>query len=908
MVERPAGQPLPPTPSRTASTGLELNQDLVRSLVDGTDLARTVVHPAQASIDQRIRVDNCSQVCATGSACAEPSTRAPQGEGLCFFTVNPERLPSPYSATFVRDVSTPLRIEASDFHNSTLRNINVQRGSRTLCDSFADRPRGAVRFDTGTYNPTRCGQEGADDCYELTVMVRVVGEPCVTGTCEQASELWGRRVRVHVAQPKTLAAHVADVEFLAAPVAAGLGRGSATAYFTPTVSGDGRMLVYDAAELGVAYSLIPASAAPCDLTQWTVARPLTQLYTDPAARDALGAPLYGLAAQPLRALDGSTLTSTSILSTGGYFWIDIHGSNLMFNLGSGEPPFYFNPAKGRIEHRVQVTALSGPGASLVDVATLERYSSPTFACNQSKMSADSCKAVGDFVDDALGAIFQSHHYGLGVVGAWTAGRVIKPDLRVQQTDLGIAMDHGLSAVLYADAVSRPVAAGDLHRKGSPANAFMHLAGARPRAPFDVTWLVSTDHDMDELVFDDFLDQDLLVSVPMNALDIGFRRSGNRASAGGFTTAPVFANNAASSRFAAPSVATLMGEGRAEPVALGGVSSTGLYLTGTNALVLQVPSEFSAAAGGAWFCSVWLDPRGEPAVGQDSAVVLETPNGSRIERLRGGRVRLSWPASRGSRGSRTFSSKLELRRYTHVSVAAEPSGSSTTLTLFINGYQAEPPVAVNVSAAFRMSAGRLGLGATAVGVGDGVAGWVDELKVYGRVPTREEICNQAWGTLVGLTQADTAVGASSIHATTRAELGALAGQYPTAYCDSRVVASRPRRAPSCIDRLHEQPRPEYCLREQVVFPQRRAASAPRPDVRNNRFCTSCHVPDHRVPGLDTEPALSPGVVAQFRDPVRRPMQPYMRLFGNIPASYGLVEVAGADYTDCSTTLGAGCSAP
>ena len=360
--------PLPPTPSLTPNVEGELNTNLITALTTGADMPRTTVHPALASVDQRLRVDSCDQVCPPGAtSCSNPG---PTG-GVCFFTVNPEVFVLPYDQQYKRDVSTPMPYAAAKLHGSHLKSAVATRGSRAICDSFPDRPQGAVRFDVGTYNPSRCSSNANEDCYDITLLSRVEGKDLATDVV--MSELWAAQLRVHVTNPKTATAFVSNIEPLGDPVQSGLGPQTVTSFFTPAVSGDGRLIVFKDDTEGLVYSIIPTTKSPCDVTGVTQMTRLAAMPGDPAANGN-----YGLARQPLRDTDGQLIPPTKTFDSGGYLWMDLNGSNLMYNLDKAEPAFFYNSLLHRVETRVPISQMMDSGVD--SFPELQTLASPSFNC------------------------------------------------------------------------------------------------------------------------------------------------------------------------------------------------------------------------------------------------------------------------------------------------------------------------------------------------------------------------------------------------------------------------------------------------------------------------------------------------------------------------------------------------
>lgn len=877
--------PLPPVPTlfgRLFSSTVEgqLNENMQWTIEADSPasprpaISRTILSAAQSTVDQRLRVDQCNRVLSTGS-----------GNDLCFFLVRPESVTGSYEASnysnkssdgTIADTSTMslVKTQRGSLFRGSIANATLapQAGGTTICDASVNRPSGRVLFRTtdGVYNPHICTGTGEAslECYDITVYHSTAGT-CSGVSCQQ---MWATPVTIKVKNPKASNAEI-DSIIPGTPVRV-LGMYNHD-FFTPTMSGDGRLLIYHDSMQGALYSINTGS--PCSAAGWSAPSKLAHMHNDTAAS------AYGLAKFQLRRLDGTYYQDTDVFDSGGYFWLDIHGTNLMMNSpgGGAEAPFYYNQTGSCVEFRVPIEKPSS-----IDANTWTLLSS-TCLCPTSCSGNSTLQAT---VKTAVSTFYRRDHHWMAIVGAWTAGKLIRPDVRIQKNDLGITNTTAgtitqLNAQLYNGDVSRVITSGTIHRKGSVANAFNFNQYLRPKSPFDVVWLVSTEADMDEVVFDDFLDPTLILSVPMNAIDIGYSTGINGSSVTNKSSIQ-FQNVAASSQWRNTqndyAVVANDPKSRAEPAALGGVTATGFYLAGNNYLTYTTGTS-TVAAPNSYFYSLWVAPSDDTGTQK----ILTTPDGYYVSKTSGGDLILS-----NSSGTAVMTVALSTKpslamtsanQFTHLGLASEYTGTGTILTVFVNGYQALRTTLTGVTA-FRMFSVGTTSPASMIKIGESTGGlkaWVDDFKVFGRIPNREEICNQAYGTLVlvpdGQSNPIPPLNAAANTATSLDLTGGTANRY---YCESKVLTLQ-RNLPAtttCIDSFMMESPNANCVRGKAHMPEATALTSTRPNSTTNKFCTTCHVDTHAFPPLRVASPLGLGSIPQITDPIRRPMQPFLQTYG------------------------------
>lgn len=252
-------EPRPPAPLGVGRLEPELNNALLDWQSKPQELQPTnpVIHPAQGSVDQRLRIDTCYQLCKNTTS--KPNARHAYCEGdfdpageevgmnaLCFFLVRPEVAEvTPLGFTTQAALHSPAyRVPSSWLHKNPRGTIAA--GSRTLCDPSLDSSaeRGGpisrlVQKKEGA-NPYKCG---ADDCYRVWVE-SMVQSPAGADT---RHELWSSRpLVVRVGSPKTPDADIIGIEPEAEdPVSSPhswIGP-PGSGWFTPTVTGDGKLFI-----------------------------------------------------------------------------------------------------------------------------------------------------------------------------------------------------------------------------------------------------------------------------------------------------------------------------------------------------------------------------------------------------------------------------------------------------------------------------------------------------------------------------------------------------------------------------------------------------------------------------------------------------------------------------------------
>lgn len=789
-------------------------------------------------------------------------------ENLSFFLFVPEQLQEPILAGPAGAVVLAEPEPVDVVFPPALDPSVTRLGHHAICDPTTEFASPGERP-----NPYPCGPDTRNDCYDLVVISSTSDE-------NLRVQMWGTPVTVEVSQPKTAAARIEAVT-LGEPVAGGT-INTSTEFTEPAVTSDGRLLTGrlgrflrswthpDTGEVFVrpydlAYSQLPDDAAPCDVTGWTSFHPMSH-----APYDARMVASYGLAAYPFRDTEGNPIPDGEDLG-GTYPWVDREGANVF------------------------MTGVHGRIAEQSETKWPRRCVHP------------GCEAYEEEIDWDRGFL---------VGGLWTHGKFVHLDGLINNIDwaVGVTPASHWEVDLYKDAAGAMVPvrfgsgrfAGSERDDGGPYPAgYTHNANildslqnlpnhhpvARPITPRDVVWVMSSGVATDEIAFDDLLDPNALIVANMQAsitqlwvegksIAVPQHHNGQVRELEGIPgIAPVVTldpeahddihlqNAATSLRWKVPAFGRVeAGTARVEPVALGGVTGRGFWLSGDTAVTWDLPQQ----AGGddvfdAWV-GLYVDPR---AATGEARSLLTFPDGTELV-LEGADAvlyvvdgivehRVVLPTGSGWR-------HLGLRvRDGHREVTLAVDGFA------LDRYRAERPL-------FRLGAGELVVGRSA-GAWTGFRGWIDDLLVLAHDVDVEVGCNHAGGTLVAVEGSSTwqAVAAGRpdwAHAEVADAAGLSGGRFA---CVTDLSDDH-------AQHLQNLPAGTRGVRADIHFPEGPLrAGAPRPDSSRNAFCLSCHTAEGKG-GLSLAAlAHDPAVVAEH-DRRRQPSQPPRRVFGNIPAGW------------------------
>jgi len=734
----------------------------------------------------------------------------------------------------------------------------------TMCDPAYD-PKSQVK------NPSPCGLNGRDDCYRVSIIRTGVDE-----NDEARLVLWATAIKIRVENPKTVDARIAEITVGAQR------QGHSFAFpkfFEPMTIGDGRLLMVRASSdnemtwtnsLGEVVTTTsdniylvnddPDAHAPCDVTQWDKAYPLSHAPYDNTINQR-----YGFAMQLFRNPNNTVIAEDTPMSS--YPWVDKGGDNISM-----------------VMH----------GENLYDTQTGE--SDYETRC---VVPADECA-------DDLEAQFSARINGRVIMGLWTRGKMVMTDDLVNNTDFtlrgdepshrevklyqAIGGDDGFTRVANGrdnrDELMPEASSGNTTFFDTLEHRFNFHRSFFPITPRDVTWLVSSGRGTDELPFDDYTDPNSFIHANMTHV-VEFRETGSRrtidgqiqnTATGGRVLAP---ENAAfeEAEWVIPTHGDILGNGRVESVAKGGVHGKGFWSDGEGGgLSFAVPSQARDVAASDWYYGFFVDIRDDVA---GDIALISFPDDSQVSLRNGNRIIL-----RDSQNVEVHSidTRSDLRHGEWAHIGLQMTDGNTTITTFVNGYRVD--TFVSPDPLLQIVEGDLQIGVSQdLGAARHFRGWIDDFKVMADSVNPEVACNQAGGTLAGISGApdtqwlDLADRQPQESHDLLRDL--LTGTGQTAY--SQYVCFHDY-TDDFAAHLQNIPAGLTGIRDSVNFPEGPIfRDRPRPDSAQNRFCLSCHTSGGMAGlGLDAI-AFDSSVTAPF-DPRRQPTQPPARVFGNIPADW------------------------
>jgi hypothetical protein len=786
--------------------------------------------------------------------------------GFAFFLLAPEKLSGPFrdgpAGAEILASTTPITLPDSDFYDTSLPRAAEPR-HRTICDATPD-------FGTDLHaNPYACG---ADDCYDVTIVTSVP----ITVQGANHQRLWSRTVTARVSQPKTAAAQLVSVTPTGSPR---MGPSfEANSFFEPLVTRDGHLLsvrvgsnqfpwtnpntgAVQNQRADLVYAVAPEGAEPCDVAEWSDFHPMSHAPFDPEVNTR-----YGFAAHPFRAPDGALIPDGHDLEV-TYPWIDPDGKNVFFT-ATGE----------QVRGRYAESHL------------------PNGTCAQGSTQAQ-CLDPGD-----SGGITRGH----GMAGLWTHGKMVVFDNDLNSTDFGHRANNEAhrmldlytpgtgplgtesGAIRVGAGRDNTIQAGGGVRNTTFFDSTTHrhhaLDAMLPVTPRDVVWLSSNGKSTVEIAFDDWVDPDVFLDVPMmpaHSFVFGASRMAYHDGWDGTALAETMrlANQATptSDRWVVPDMGLVFGGTRVESIGMGGISGRGLWLDGSSGVHFDVPEQPTDPTTRDWFVGVFVDPR----FADDGAerALLRFPDGSEV-RLEGhGAVVLRSADAEAHVAHLPYD--LADTAWSHLGLRVLDGG--TRVVLYLDGYRFSEWTSPDGTTLLQLVSDTLP-GALVLG-GDtprGLRGWVDELELLAHDLSAEEVCNHALGTLVGLESGAT--------------MWAEAGRFPQRSHDaiSDALAARGQATSTRYACLHDYtadgtgdlsdiPTDAVRVRESLLFPEGPIFhDAPRPDSSGNAFCLSCHV-DGAEGGLTVD-ALTADPAPAVDDLRRQPSQPPRKVYGHIPADW------------------------
>jgi len=597
---------------------------------------------------------------------------------------------------------------------------------------------------------------------------------------------------------------------------------------------------------------------------------------------------YGFRARPIRDAAGNLITTTGGPSTpdlsGSYPWIDRSGRNLFFTSIASKNA-------GSAKRRFASSACIPPENNCFD----EEYGDQT--------------------------------RGVAMVGSWTNGKIVLLDGPINNIDFGAGVTPKLQQMIPLYANTPPVRFASGRENGvttlGPTVDNMTIIDALenlpngtatwvPRTRREVVWKVSRGHISDEVVFDDFVDPNVFLYAPMNAVIDnahdgkapgryydGYDQIDSQCHSGTgdyVGAAQVRLQNAATRPPGMGRIPTFgrindpTNSVRVEPAALGGIHGRGLYLPPGAALefLLDNPATGctpidactdASSRTNSWYLGMFVDTptttpvtlwsiSGRFSVSLSSTEVTVTPQGGQPIRVAGSGM---------------------MKRWTHLAVLYSAASNHTApgdnkLHVYLDGEwlgSALVPAASRPLLNPDWSASTLSVSAPPTG-STGI--WVDELKIVLNAEwmkaNHELTCNHAMG---------------SIYATASEERC-------IPYYDGSTPSGTSKRSDylgmttNGVSNLHY--------------------NAPRPEsFASNAFCMACHV-DGGPGGVDVKRPVAlrdqalvfkhvPPFDMAKTDPRRQPMLPPRTLTGNVPAGFYGAGLPGSA-KNCPTSVPDDCN--
>ena len=866
-------------------------------LVDRGNLTRPAIPANRTTNDGRVSVDFSSV------------------EQVEFTLLKPEALEQPfdkspdgYAIIGGNDVA-PFNVDRDLFHDSSFTGFG-SASHHTICEDTPNRE----AVSGSKTNPYSCAGDPAADCYDLTMI----------GTNKRggAVELWGTPFTVKIKSPKTKWAYIESVS-VGTPTRGATHTGISS-WFEPITSGDGRLLLGRTGFRNIFYSVAAESEAACDVTTWTHRHELSHAYHDPRMRVGgvmSGAVRYGIAAYPLKDGVGNLIPDNATVKL-TYPWMDKAGDNVFFT--SVDATLFYNN-NGSVSSRYPAECyVSGTGC----------IANPT---SSQLSNVDTPPALR----------------GIGVVGAWTHGKVLLVDNLTNNIDYGTGWgdNQQYNLTLYSGGGSnskvRIGGAGNIANPfpspgglplasvnpyvyiiDSVENLFNDIPNMVPSTVRDTVWYVNLGKVTDKVVFDEYLNHNMVIfsewipalvhndtSVPpankprqqMHYRDGFVSGAAESKNGSGFGEDIWFQNAATGLDWNVPSYGLAYQANadepiRAEPVALGGVRGRGLWLFENNRVTYTMPAQTKNIDAHSWYIGLFIDPAQNDDRERD---LLTFPDGTSIT-LKGRRSLSMWNGGQGVVADFDVDKSPSTRKWRHIGFKVKNGGAA--VEFFLDGFKMGSWTASGKwedARMFRMIPGTFTLGrrSGAETERDGFEGWTDNLLVAAHDVGPELACNYAHGTLIGLQSGyngNLMVQANGYPASSHQEISALLTtngktSYPKYACLHDYATD--------IDMdVRYLPQNTASVREDLNFPEGPlSVGAARPDTTSNTFCLSCHSDRNSHQPLKLAALRSNGVVVQ-RDTRRQPFQGPRLVYGNLPANhFGLNKPLSDTVADAAGTV-------
>ncbi|TLD72693.1 hypothetical protein FEM03_01050 [Phragmitibacter flavus] len=823
-----------------------------------------------------------------------------EGSTPRFALMMPEKMTQPFL------LSNPYGPDSANSHTMSSTTFKWMDGYTTAFQSrlqYTDGVKGVSHAALWNDNPPTVNASG-QDVYDVKVFVS-----SNTNVNEvRRTQFFVTPIRIIVSNPKTASAAITSITKTGTTIA-GPEFPFHAAGFEPVVAGDGRFLMIrvgspsmpwtnpntgaamPAQGCDIVYSYYP-SGNSADASQWTNLIPITYAPYDNRINTK-----FGFAMAPFRDAEGTLITPGEDLGA-SYPWLDRDAKNLFIE--AINDTLHYSVSGNWNNSRYPQTAVPEEPASY--------------------LGEDGGK-----------------HQGVSFLGLWSHGKLVQIDNLNNDMDYAIGLgdsgngpqqrlvnlfqpnsgpygnESGWLRLGYGRAtIKMPKGEND---NGNIIDSLENLLNYRtkffPVTLRDVVWPLTNGKQTDELAFDDYVDPDAFIVANMTGL-LTFNVAGAASSSGSNSlvhhsgwnnTTKTFSNpvklqNAATApttHWITPKHGLVIGNGRLEPAATGGVHGKGFYMNGSIGLEFTVDAQPQSVSSKDWYVGLFVDCRHI----DDSTErrLLTFPDNTSI-RLRGRRQiiyadaagvivnRITIPlVSTSTPASDLLDDLLPDRGWAHLAFQIRKGGAEVDFHL--NGllYHRWQDVYTGL---FQLPPGKLTIGKPASAAVTGFHGWVDDFKVFAHAVDLETAANHANGTLIGLPSTYT-------------------GQWKTKFADrfptwaheevTKVLrnngeATHPRYAVfynyMADNQIHRGsiPAGTVSLRNSIHFPEGPLFhNAPRPDSVTNQFCITCHHTNGKG-GLDLEALELDTMLLAKEDNRRQPMQPPKRIHGRIPA--GLID--------------------
>ncbi len=846
--------------------------------------------------------------------------------GICVEGGGPDGGTPRYTLFTPEKMTTPFLNAAAGSYTMTSSAVKWMDGFASASASrlqYTDGVRGVSHACLWDDTPATVDASG-NDVYNVKV---VVTSNSGTGSTAR-TKLFSTPIRIVVSNPKTPSAAItsitktgtttASIEF---PFQAG--------GFEPMVVGDGRLLVLRVGSPSMTWTdpvsgtagitsgqgcdivyCYYTSGATADASQWNNCVPITHAPYDTRINN-----LFGFARAPFRDSEGNLIADGEDIG-GSYPWMDRHAKMLFIEAGFDR---------------------------------LHYLSGGTW--NNSRYPQTGVPEETPIYDIEDGG----KHQCVSVIGLWTHGKLVQLDNFLNDMDYAVGAgdttmgpqsrmvslfnlnsgplgnENGKLRLGFGRA-TKQMPAGENDNGNiidSIENLFNYRKWARPSNLRDVSWLMTDGKQADEVAFDDYLDPDALIIAPMNGA-LTFVNSGTGMNyythhSGWSTTTNTFVNpiklaNAAtpvSTRWVTPKHGLVVGNGRLEPAATGGVHGKGFWMNGNIGLefdVLDQPGDtptVKKVRQKSWYISLFVDCRFTDDTTERRLVTF--PDGTSI-RLYGRRQilyansagvivnRITLPTALASVPANAMDDLLPQKGWAHLAFQTRNNG--TEVDFYLNGLPYSRWRDIYTSL-FMPVVGKVSLGKPSAGTGiTGFSGWIDDFKMIAHAVDFETCCNHAGGTLIGLPTAYT----GDFKTKFADRFPAWTHEVISAHLKDYGEATHPKYAcfynyrQDFAVHLNNIPSGTVSLRQSVHFPEGPLFhNAPRPHSVQNQFCITCHHSGGK-PGLDLD-AIALDTAFHAKDDNRRqPLQPPKRIYGRIPA--GLIDTATTPQPTTAIDLPAG----